>query len=139
MPFWGHQAGIGTGSSMEVKLTTNGGAHVNPGGTATAKYQLNSNGKARKTAAGTGIYEDIPGEWLLAGLNTDFECQFTKISGEDLTSNPGAGWLSLSTTREGTLVASGTDLDSSYTVEIRRAVDSVVVASATITWAAYAT
>lgn len=141
MPFWGQQAGIGLGEGVQVKLTDQTASHTtDPVTTATAKYQLNSSGVAKKTADATGLFEDITGEWLFDGLNSDFECRFTKLSGTTLTTDPGTSWLVLSTTREGRLAAlGGENFTATYSVEIRRVVDTVVIATATITFVADAT
>jgi hypothetical protein len=92
----------------------------NPLVTATATYALNSDGSRTN------------GTWLLIGVNTDYECRVTILSGGlDLGSGSGS-WLSLGSNRNWSCQVTGGIHSCQFTIEIRRASDSVVIASATI-------
>lgn len=102
--------------------------------TATAQYLLNNSGQAQ--TVGEDGPSNIPGEWLRAGAAADYEVRATLISGTVSSGTTGA-WQSLATTRQWS--RNRTTIGSSscaLTIEIRRAVDSVVVTTATITLSA---
>lgn len=99
--------------------------------TAEARYALDSGGGADYYTIAEGTVS-ISGEWLLVGANSAFEARATLVSGT-LTAGTTGSWLALSTRREWTVAK--TTLGSkacTFTVEIRRVSDSVVVDSATI-------
>lgn len=74
------------------------------------------------------------GTWLLRGLNSDFECRATGFSGSALASGVLNTWQSLSASRSWSLAASSSvEKACTFTLEIRRASDGVVVASAVVT------
>jgi hypothetical protein len=102
-------------------------------GTATALYEINANGEERQQLNnGTPT---VNGTWRLSGAAGDYEVRVTVTSGT-LSGGSGAGtWLNCGTTRSWNRVrtgAAGTD-SVSFTVEIRRASNQVVEASATVT------
>lgn len=100
-------------------------------GTSSAGYELNADGIAYEGV--NGSYSAISGEWLLAGSASDFEVRATLNSGTTPSGTLGS-WVALSTTRTWELSApSGQVRSCELTVEIRRASDSTVVATATIT------
>ena len=71
--------------------------------------------------------------WLLVGLNSDFECRWTTDTGT-LTSGTEATWEALSSTRTWTKQKTGGvgSVSVTGTLEIRRASDGVVVATAAV-------
>jgi hypothetical protein len=72
--------------------------------------------------------------WLHSGVSTDYEARATFQSGDALTSGTLGSWLNLSTSRSWSLTAAaGSDLASSFLVEIRDVATSTVQASANIT------
>jgi hypothetical protein len=108
------------------------------GGSAEARYELGSNGIARKNQriSGTWSMVAIPGEWLTTGIATDYEVRATLLSGTT-PNRPGSAsvgtWLSLGTTRYwGLSTTVPQTLTCSLLVEIRRASSGVVLDSATI-------
>ena len=79
---------------------------------------------------------DLTTEWLTGGTASDYECRFSPSSGS--LSNGPAGWNSCSTSRTFDVRRTRTFSGSSTktctgTLEIRRAADAVVLATATIT------
>lgn len=69
------------------------------------------------------------GTWLIRGTGADFEVRASGRTGS-LPSGTFDTWLPLSSTRTWTLTSSsGVDKTCSFTLEIRRASDGVVVAS----------
>ncbi len=120
--------------NLAVAISDQGPAHANIGGTATAGYKLLNTGVAQKTLVSGGAYTNITGEWLIAGSVADFEAKMTYVSGTTLTNNPLSAWASLSASRTCSLVTTVSDETSVYTLEIRRALDGVVLDTATITF-----
>lgn len=121
------------GDSISISNVTANSIQVNPVD-ATAQYSLTSSGDIRATA-GNNTLVDI-GDWISpkGGASNFYEARATVTSGSLTTGTTGA-WLGLGTTRTWTLTQSSAGLTSTciFTVEIRRASDSVVVDSATIT------
>lgn len=103
---------------------------------ATAIYSLVNNGNINQsTDAGTS---DI-GDWILPKTNfSAYEAKVTMISGS-LTSGTSGSWLSLGTTRDWEFGAVGPGASVSFTLEIRGAASTAVVASATITLSVFLT
>lgn len=105
---------------------------------ATAQYSLLATGQARGTTSdGTGGTDivDYPSEWLLSGVNSDYEVWCTVDSGT-VTGSATGSWLLLSTTRSWTKTKPSSPiglLSATITVQIRRVSDSVVLDTATIT------
>lgn len=104
------------------------------------RFRLNSSGVAQSYTTTDAAYTDISGEWLASGLNSDFESRATLLTGT-LTSGTTGTWQVLSTSREWTVAFTGANgnKECSFTLEIRRVSDSVVVATATITLRAVVT
>lgn len=102
--------------------------------TATAQYELTNAGLIRATQ-GSDTVTNI-GVWITPTTNVaNYEARVTMTSGS-LTSGTVGSWLNLGTTRTWTLqyAAPGPGQNLSvFTLEIRRASDSVVVDTATIT------
>lgn len=133
MSLWGIQAGLLGASAESIAISNQTAVDRDLVGTAIAGYRLNSAGTAELTVLPTGAYSALPGEWLVYGTNSDYEARMTYVSGDALTTTPGAGWFVLSTTRTWALNgAAGADHDSINLLEIRRASDGIVLASATI-------
>jgi hypothetical protein len=106
------------------------------GGTATARYQLNSNGVAYVTnsVSAGGTLEAVSGEWLTSGSASAFEVYASWSGwGGTITGTTGS-WINLGTTREWTLTAEYTYATRDLYVEIRRASSGSVLDSATITF-----
>ncbi len=122
--------------NISAAISAQGATHVNIGGTATAGYKLLNTGVAQKTIA-SGAYQNITGEWLVAGANTDFEAKMTFVSGTALTNGTIGSWVALSSSQTWSLVSTGSDEGCVYTCEIRRAMDGVVLDSADITFSTY--
>lgn len=106
-----------------------GGAEPSP---ADATYSLASSGTGSYTGGSNWT-------WLLSGLNSAYEVRATLVSG-GLTSGSTGVWQALSTTRAWNLhrTASGSSA-CELTIEIRRASDSVVIDTATVTLTATVT
>lgn len=104
------------------------------GGTATATYRLRNDGVALRQQ-GTSL-TTISGEWLVgSGTTSDYEVQATVLSGSGGSfSGPGAGWNSLSTTRDWVLTVTNNFGDREVLIEIRIAATSLVIATATISF-----
>lgn len=106
--------------------------------TATAVYRLANDGNTFMTN-GTNNVDDV-GDWITPQNNMgNYECRVDLTSGS-LTSGTTGAWQSLSTTRSWTLVRPAASGDGTTTatgtVQIRRAADALVMATATITWIA---
>lgn len=72
------------------------------------------------------------GDWLVSGAASDYEVRATLDSGA-LTSGTTGSWLALSTTRTWYCAQGGIGTKTAdLTIEIRRASDSVVIATATV-------
>lgn len=108
---------------------------VQAGAATTANYQLESDGDiGRSNPTGTAMNDG--GDWITpkAAAGAAYECRATLISGT-LTSGTTGSWLALSTTRTWG-VNSGSPPGKkvcTFTLEIRRASDGVVLDTATIT------
>ena len=124
--------------NMAAAISVQGATHVNIGGTAVAGYKLLNTGVAQKTIA-SGAYQNITGEWLVSGANSDFEARMTKVSGVNLTAGTIGSWVALSSSQTWSLTSIGSDEGCVYTCEIRRAMDGIVVDSADITFSTYCT
>lgn len=114
----------------QISDQTASGGVVLPG-TGVAGYELRSDGGAYLLNQAT--YVRVTDEWKGSGSAADYEVRATIVSGT-LTTGTVGSWVSLSTTRgwdreNSTSLASTTVL----TIEIRRASDSVVLTTATIT------
>lgn len=93
---------------------------------AIVSLSLNSSG----AYSASGDSGSASGTWLTAGTNSDFEARMTGTGDSPGTLNT---WQALSTTRSWGFNSSTSGLLSfSGTLEIRRVVDSVVVASSTV-------
>jgi hypothetical protein len=137
MSFWGIQAGLSGETTDAVSISNKTGSSLVAGGPATAGYRLNSSGTAEATSVTAGnAYVAISLEWLVYGSAGDYESFMHQDSGDALTSGTMDTWQVLSSTRTWTLVGSGSDLAASCTLQIRRASDSVVLDTATITFEA---
>jgi hypothetical protein len=100
--------------------------------TATATYRLTSAGQIEATTSGGGTAST---PWISPQVNmANYEARATLLSGSATTGTFGA-WMSLSTTRSWSKQAtSGSGLLTvTFTLEIRRASDAVVLDSQTIT------
>ena len=105
------------------------------GGTAAATYRLRNDGVAL-TQNGVTPLITISGEWLVGnGTISDYEVQATVLSGSGGSfSGPGAGWNSLSTTRDWVLTVTNNFGEREVLIEIRLAATSLVIATATISF-----
>ena len=105
---------------------------IGSSGTRTALYRLASSGNIEATN-GTNTVVDI-GDWITPQNNmANYECRATMVSGI-LSSGTINAWQSLSVDRQWTVLrASPGSNQAIITVEIRRAIDAVVLDSATIT------
>lgn len=115
----------------DVSATSVGTAGI--GESATAVYILTSAGDIRYTD-GDDTVQDL-GDWITPQTNmANYESRVTVTSGTLTTGTEGA-WQNLGTTRSWTKSRTVTAGSSSctFTLEIRRASDAVVVDSATIT------
>lgn len=108
------------------------------GSTATAVYMLANDGNIMATFGSNAVID--VGDWITPQTNmANFECRVDMTSGS-LSSGTTGAWQSLSTSRSWSLVrpnVSGAGISSATgTVQIRRASDATVMATATITWIA---
>ncbi len=107
---------------------------------ATASYSLGNDGDIDRTA-GTNTVSD-QGDWISPRTGmAGYEARATVTSGA-LTSGTEGTWLSLASTRTWSLTISGVAPGSGscvFTLEIRRALDGVVLDTATITLTAQVT
>jgi hypothetical protein len=104
---------------------------VNPAA-ATAAYRLTSAGNIEHTTGDNTVVD--MGDWITPQTNmANYECRADIVSGTLSTGTTGA-WQSLSSTRTWTKqqVINGTSTVS-FTLQIRRASDAVVMDSATVT------
>lgn len=99
---------------------------------ATATYQLANNGDINVNGSDVG-------DWInpKAAAGAAYECQATVLSGS-FTSGTFGSWLALSSSRSWALTNSsaGTTATASMTLEIRRTLDNLVVASVTVSFSA---
>jgi len=101
------------------------------GGTAVARYKLDSNGAAYRTNY-NGTLVSISGEWLTGGSASQFDVYATfSGSGGTVTGTTGS-WINLGTTREWTLSVTNNFVTRSLAIEIRLASSGAVLDSATI-------
>lgn len=129
---------LGGATPAGVRLTNHSvWAHAaGPSGpiSAQARIEFNSSGSLILTPPGGSV----PGEWLAFGVSSAYEIRVTMSSGTGWAGDSLSTWLNLGTTRTWSLSANrasgqgATIVTGVATVEIRRAVDSVVVASAVI-------
>ncbi len=102
---------------------------------AAAQYQLTAAGDIRSTINGGGNTVFDTGDWISPQVNmASYEARVTVTSGS-LSSGTTGAWQSLATTRTWTKTAvPGVGLQTCvFTLEIRRASDAQVMASASIT------
>jgi hypothetical protein len=102
--------------------------------TATAGYQLESDGDiGQRDQSSGGLYTDV-GDWIapkgMAGAA--YECQATLVSGT-LSSGTTGSWLALNVTRTWTVSATSTLKSCTFTLEIRLAATGTVLATMTVT------
>lgn len=103
------------------------------GGTATARYTLDSNGSVYRTNGGSNQVS-VSGEWLTGGSVSLFEAYATWYgSGGTITGTTGS-WISLSTSREWTLTVTNNYETRDLVVQIRLASSQSVLDTATITF-----
>lgn len=118
-----------------VTADSNGTAGI--GGSATAVYVLDSAGDIRYTVGSDSVTDN--GDWIAPKTNmANYECRATLTSGT-LSSGTTGAWLSLGTTRSWTrsrTISPGLTT-TTFTLEIRRATDGVVMDTATITLQAF--
>ena len=120
---------IGGGRTVSITDQNIAASETDPAD-ADARYLLNSNGKAQYSL-NLAAYVDITGEWLLGGVNSDYEARFTPTIGT-LTSGP-TGWNVLSTSREWAVERTSSGSKScTGTLEIRNATSLAVLDTATI-------
>lgn len=105
---------------------------------ATAQYQLGNDGNVSATQ-GSNTLIDV-GDWITPQTNmANYEARVDMTSGS-LSSGTTGAWQSLATSRVWVLNRSAIAGDGTSTaqgtVQIRRASDAVVLATATITWTA---
>ena len=96
---------------------------------ALAGYRLNSNGD-EETRTGVGAYAFI-GRWLLVGVASDYEAQYT--TGDSVDIDPPNVWKTLGSnnTFEQSQASIGTSL-STGTIKIRRITDNTELADAVL-------
>lgn len=120
------------GDSVTISNRTASAFTVSPTNAA-AVYSLQNDGDIEATN-GTNTVTDV-GDWInpRGAAGNTYEARATVTSGS-LSSGTTGSWLALGTTRTWTLVGtSGAGFQTcTFTLEIRRASDSVVVDSATI-------
>lgn len=122
------------GNTNLTKQTAVNNSLAGVGGTATATYQLNSSGAARRTNV-SGTLVDIPGQWLVTGTASNYE-----VYGEWDPSGTGTTggatpntWLSLGTTRSFTLSGTNTLVSRVLYIQIRDASTQEVVNFCSVT------
>lgn len=102
---------------------------------ATTSYVVNTSGVIQEAVNGVTTNLET---WILSGVSSDFEVRATAVSGA-VTSGTMGTWIAATTspvwTKNRINNASGIDT-ASFTLEIRRVSDSVVVDSSTITMSA---
>lgn len=103
------------------------------GGTAQARYQLTSGGKAqqaRNHVAG-GAFQDLE-DWVLPNGNAaNYEC-FATVNAGSLSSGTSGSWLALTSTRTWGKSTTNNDASVDITVDIRRVGTTTVLTSASI-------
>jgi hypothetical protein len=132
-------SGVSAGDTTGIVLTDQSITDV--GGQsavdATVRYQLQTNGIARKGNNFTGLVV-IPGQWTspTAAVGADYEVRAEVVNADPPfavpTGDAVAQWLSLGTTRTWNVTAGISRITILLLVTIRRANDQVEVASANI-------
>jgi len=102
---------------------------LDPVGTRTAGYRLNTSGIAESRVQ--AAYSTIE-TWLVIGAASDYEVRATLVTGDALTSGTVGTWQALSASREWLITATTPSKMSELLIEIRTTA-GVVVDSATIT------
>lgn len=116
------QVGMGDSGPKAVLPATLTGTKVYPG---SATITIG--------AAGGWTTNGGSGTWLIRGTGADFEIRASGRTGS-IPSGTFDSWMSLSASRSWSLAASsGTELTCTFTIEIRRASDGVVVDSCVAT------
>jgi len=105
---------------------------LDPMGTRTAGYRLNTSGIAESRVQ--AAYSTIE-TWLVVGAASDYEVRATLVTGDALTSGAVGTWQALSASREWLISATTPSKLSELLIEIRTTA-GVVVDSATVTLAA---
>ena len=132
--------GHGVGQSFNITASTIFDLAVDPLN-ATAGMIFRSDGGMSSLSPGASDFHDAT-DWVIphgANVGALFEVRYTTHSGDALTSQASTEntWIALSSDRTYSLFNGDIGTDSSVqTVEIRRISDSVVVASAIITFTA---
>jgi hypothetical protein len=125
----GTAGSAGGGGSPTITLTNTTCSDAVTGGTATATYQVDSNGKIYKNSV---FFENWISDAALAG---DYQVRATLSSGDTPSGTLGS-WLALTSDRYWDLINAAQDdstLSCALIVEIRDAATSTVRATATIT------
>jgi hypothetical protein len=119
---------------IAISDTTADSEEISPA-SATASFALASDGDIDRTTGTNSISDQ--GDWISPQINmASYECRADVLSGT-LTSGTTGAWINLGTTRTWTLqrTTNGTST-ASFTLQIRRASDAVVLDSATISLSA---
>lgn len=128
----GASANTGADASLPATLSV----EDTRGASSTASLTLNSAG----TYSSSGNVAAPSGTWLLSGSGANFESRATVTSGT-LTSGTANTWEALSSNRSWSKTDSSSvgasPLTVTFTLEIRRVSDSVVVTSSTVTLSAF--
>lgn len=132
---WVNDAGtlrrVFLGDIIDIEITNASRSVASPS-TATAIYSLLSTGDISTTLLGSGAADR--GDWISPKIGmASYECRATLLTGS-LTSGTMGAWLSLSATRSWTLNAApgAGALSATFTLEIRRVSDALVMDTATI-------
>lgn len=133
--------GGGGGGSAPVEISDQSAFNFSKagiGGTAAAKYKLETDGSAQRTNI-SGVYVLITGEWLLSGSASDYEANMgtgVAAPGSGFYTHAGSSafdtWLNLGTMREWVIEATNTYAQTDHTLQIRYASNSAVIDTATI-------
>lgn len=103
-------------------------------GTAQAGYVVDSDGKAYRNVGGS--LGAIAGEWMLRGVNSDYEVRATKVTGVNPSGSALGSWLPCTSDNDWFVTdtgGGGTTTSCTLTIEIRDDVSLVVLDSASIT------
>jgi len=126
------------GDKIQI-LVTSATSNTTSPTNATAVFRLESDGDIGATLGNNTIQD--AGDWIIpkSSAGAAYECQWTSL-GNDPATTPGAAgtWLALSSTRTWSILATpgGGVVTASFTLEIRRASDGVVLATENISLAA---
>lgn len=125
------QAGGGGAPSPVVAIsdqTIDDGLNLN------AVYRLQSAGNAQKFTENAGIFENIPGEWLLSGAVADYEILYTLVSGNapSIVAIPALSSGVWSAFNNGAQFSLGASKACNFTVSLRLASTHEVLDTATI-------